>query len=101
MRQLPRHLKPREGPWELGVVESGVFGERSLRALQHDEPEWRNRQGHRVLEPVHRVRARVDAAAIAHVAPAIDLAVAVEDLAIPAAFRDAEPVALPRHGREI
>ena len=73
----------------------------SWLSFEEDKPERRHGERQRVVEAVHRARLGVDAAAVAHVAAAVERAVAVEQLAVPAALGHADAVVGPRHGREV
>src|SRR5438552_11015996 len=51
--------------------------------------------------PLRGDRRSFDTAKIAHVAPAVDLRIAVEQFAPPSALRHADDIVEPRHRREI
>src|SRR5262252_11084586 len=70
-------------------------------SLQIEAPEWRYSQPHRFREAVSGNGLRVDAAAVADIAAAVQLAVAVENLNISARRRDADAVVVARDGCEV
>src|SRR5215831_19748509 len=70
-------------------------------SLQIEATEWRYSQPHRLREAVSGNGIRIDAAAVADIAAAVQLAVAVENLNISARRRDADAVVTARDGREV